>query len=262
MSIKNVTIYTTTNAAALSQNVQAELNAVIAQINNQTGTLANDLNANQNRVTNVGQPGNAGDAVNLGYMENAINTMSQNMFKILNRRTPDAYLNAPSGTAGASSTYTIIFKAAEAQNGNPILGMSFPSSTAPSGTVISGAHVLWGAEVFQGGTYVQDRFPLPPNFTALSSVVVYWASPSGTANPTWQLSLVDIAPGSNIDQSYTVAGSVTGTATSSLYLVTNTIGNGYSGLTAGHLCYFHFGRSDGLSDNAGLLELQFNLSHD
>lgn len=263
MAVKNVNIYPTDHPKQLAQNVQSELNAVIAQINQNTGTLATDMDANQNRVVNLANPSVPGDAVNLQTLNNAISTMSTNMFKILNRRTPDPYLNGPGGTStgGGSTSYTIIFKAAEAQFGAPILGMSFPTASAPSGTVIQGSHVLWGAEIFLGGNAVQDRFPLPPNFTALTSLVVYWASPSGTASPTWVLSLLDIPNGSVIDQAYTAAGTAIGTATTSLKLIVNTIVNTFVGLTAGDMCWFQFARTDGGTDFAGLLELQFNITH-
>lgn len=262
MSVKNVNIYPTDNPKQLAQNVQAELNAVIAQVNQNTGTLATHLDANQNQLKNVGNPSVPGDAVNLQTMQNAISTMSTNMFKILNRRTPDPYLNAPSGTGtGGSGAYTIIFKAAEAQGGTPILGMTYLSTAAPSGTVISGAHITYAAEVFTGGVYVQDRFPLPANFTALSSLVIYWMAPTGTPNPTWELDLVDVTSGSAIDVAYSTAGTVTSTATNSLILVTATIVNTYGGLVGGDMCFFKFSRTDGGADFAGLLELQFNVSH-
>lgn len=261
-AVTAVNIYPTTNVTALANNVQSEVNRVVQQVNQNTGTFANDINLNQNRITNVANPADGGDAVNLNYMNNVLSTNSADMFKILNRRTPDAYLNAPGTTgAGGSTTYTIIFKAAEGQSGSPSLGMSFPGSPAPSGTVVQGGHVLWAAEVFSGGTFVYDRFPLPPNFTGLTSAVVYWVGIGGTAHPTWQLQLLDVGNGDAVDQAYTTAGSITGTAVSSNILVISTIGNGYSGLTAGDLCEFAFGRSDGGSDFAGLLEIQFNISH-
>ena len=263
MAVKNVNIYPTKDPTQLAQNVQAELNAVIAQINQNTGTLVSHLDANQNQLKNVGNPSVSGDAVNLQTMQNAISTMSTNMFKILNRRTPDPYLNGPGGTStgGGSTSYTIIFKAAEAQGGTPILGMTYLSTAAPTGTVISGANITYAAEVFTGGVYVQDRFPLPSNFTALSSLVIFWMAPTGTPNPTWELDLVDVHTGSAIDAAYSTAGTVVSTATNSLILVTATITNTYGGLVGGDMCFFKFSRTDGGSDFAGLLELQFNISH-
>lgn len=261
MPVKNVTIFYTDDAKSLAQNVEHELNRVVAEVNRNQHIFSAPVDANQQRIGNLANPGNAGDAVNLQTMQNAINTMSSDMFKILNRRTPDPYLNAPSGTVGGSTTYTIIFKAAEAQSGNAILGMSFPTSPAPTGTLISGTNVLWAAEVFQGTTFVQDRFPLPPNFTGLSSAVIYWATPTGTAAPTWQLLLNDVPPGSAIDVAYTSAGTVVATATTSLQLVVSTITNTSGVGAAGDLLFFKFGRSDTGTDQAGLLEIQFNISH-
>ena len=260
MPIPTITVPKTKDHNQLAANVEHEVNFVIQQVNNQQGKFIQPVDAQGNALKNLAPPTNAGDAVTLGYLNNALTTTTDSMWKILNRRTPDRYLNDPN-SGGGNGAMTIIFKAAIAQSGSPLLGMSFGSTSAPTGAIIAGSNVLAAVELFAGGTYVQDHFPLPDNWAGPLDLNIYWLSTSGTAAPTWSVQVQGEGSGATFDSAYNAAGTATATVTASNILVITSIsGIDVTGVSGGQLLLFKFGRSDAGVDNAGLLELRFTVN--
>lgn len=249
MAVSHVNIPAAKDLETLRQHVEHSLNLSINQVNGQTGKLSKKLDAQGNTITNLPIPSQGGDAVPLKYLEDQLANLDKK------HRNRQVNRPVPLGT----KLFHVIFKAAIAQNGSALLGMSFPSSSV-TGVVINGSNVLTAAMQFQGTQFVQDHFPLPDDWTAPVDLTVYWLASSGTAAPTWSCALVGVGNGASINPAYNTAGTATATATTSMQLVKTVISNiATTGAHPGDLMMFKFGRSDSGTDNAGLLELRFAI---
>jgi hypothetical protein len=249
MAVSHVNIPAAKDIETLRQHVEHSLNLSISQVNGQTGKLSKKLDAQGNTITNLPMPSQGGDAVPLKYLQDQLVGLE------VKRRARSVVRPLPLGV----KKFHVIFKAAIAQNGSPLLGMSFPTSSV-SGVVIAGSNVLTAAMQFQGTQFVQDHFPLPDDWAGPVDLTVYWLTSSGTANPTWSCQLISAGNGSSINPAYNAATTVVSTATTSMQLVKTFLPNiNVTGVAPGDLMLFKFGRSDSGTDNAGLLELKFDI---
>jgi hypothetical protein len=259
MSLNPITVGSSKDATTMGAAITNEVNLIIQQLNGTANRLTETLNAQGNTVTNLKTPISPGDAVPLSHLNMALSTTTAAMFNILNRRTRPAYLNA-TDASGGDTIFNVVFKAAITQNSTPLLGMSFPSSTV-IGQTFSDGSAIFAAEMFSGGWYVQDCFPLPDDWIAGSEFdcIVYWFGSSAGITPTWSCQAASVGNGTSLNISWNSATTAVGSASASMYLYETTLSSiSVTGINPSDMLFFNFGRSDGGSDvAAALMALRF-----
>jgi hypothetical protein len=240
----------------LRQSTEHQVNLLVQQVNQNANKLTNQVDAQNNTITNIAWPVQPGDTVPLRYLESTLGELEKRVQnKIARTQRP------PVSGGAAPRVFNVVFKAAIAQNGTPLLGMSFPSSTI-TGAVVAGTNVLYAVEQFTGGQYVQDHFPLPDDWVPNSQLncFVYWCTTSGTAAPTWSCQFQGVANAGGLNAAYNSAATIVSTATTSVQLVISTITSiPVTSMLPTQLAMFKFGRSDAGTDTAGLIELRFTI---
>ena len=243
MPVAHVNLPTTKDVDTLRQTVEHQLNLTIDQINAQTGRWNKKVDSQGFTVTNLPWPVQGGDAVPLKYLQQTTNTKT---------RVRPPRINP--------TIFHVIFKAAISQNGSPLLGMSWGTSSPASGVNINGTNIITAGMVFTGGVYVQDHFPLPLDWIAPIDLTAYWLTSSGTSHPTWSIQFQSVGNGTNINGTFNAASTAVATVTSSLILVETVMqGINVNNVNPGDLMFFKFGRSDAGTDPADLLELRFDI---
>ena len=269
MAITHIQIRAAATPTEVAQNTEHAVNQAIQQINAQAGKLNQPLNAQQNAVTNLPSPQNDTDAVNLGYLNSILSTLTASINNTLNRRGGGGYRNL-------ARPYHCIFKAALAQNGTGLPGFSFATSSstgtgtsiAPTASVVSLSNGLYFGVLDFGTTgncFVQDHFPLPEDWVPASlDCVVTWYAPDGGGDAaTWQVAFTHTTNAASANQIFNGYASVAASVGSGPSIVISTITNvtitsntANTQFQPGDEVWFKFGPT-GVSGTAQLIDLKF-----
>src|SRR5579859_721536 len=257
MPVPNLTLHSdsTKDIGQLRQSVEGGVNSIIAQINVQANRFSQPQDAQGNTIKNLPTPKADGDAVPLGYLTQALATLTNSLSNTLNRRTKP-YLDT------GIKPFQVIFKAAVQQGTNTALGFSFTGT--PLGVALTGTGtdpLVFAALNFVGTGTVQDHFPLPDDWAPEGGINldIYWTPgvSSGTAG-TWTAAVTSVPAGSTWDGNlFNTVGSAVVTGTNRI-LNRDTISSFDLGtMNPGDECFFKFGRSDTGTNGMGLIELRF-----
>jgi hypothetical protein len=266
MPLTHVVIAAASDPAKITQNVQQAFGTLVTQLNAQAGKLQGTLNAQGNTISNLPAPTNSGDPVTLGFLQNAIGTLTSSINNTLNR--------SQNGYRNRAKPYHCIFKAAVAQNGTALMGMNWTTSSstgtgtsvAPTGTVISVGGLYFAGMAFAANNiYVQDHFPLPEDWvpSSLDCIVTWYAPDGGGDGVTWTVQLAhatNLAAGAQVfNSASSVAASTPAGPEFAISTITNvlvTTNSVNTDFQPGDEVFFKFGAS-GISGTAVLVDLKF-----